>query len=88
MTTTNYEFILEKTGGTFSIQKRELKVMIETIPIFTCEDDDGSHPWSDIEAALANIPEIRSFNQSDAIAKFLTRLDGLERKSSMIRISV
>ena len=69
------------------VQKRELKVIIETIPIFTGEDDDGSHPWSDIEAALDNIPE-RFFNQSDAIAKFLTRLDGLERKSSMIRISV
>ena len=55
--------------------------MIETIPVFTGEEDDGSHPWSDVEAALDNIPEIGSFNQADAIAKFLTRLGGQARQS-------
>ena len=81
MTTINHDVILEKTGGTFSIQKRDLKVMIESIPFFTGGEDDDSKPWADVEAALDNIPEIASCNQADAISKFLTRLGGQARQS-------
>ena len=81
LTTTNHDVILEKTGGTFSVQKRDLKVMVESIPFFTGAEDDDSNPWADVEAALENIPEIASCNQADAIAKFLTRLGGQARQS-------
>lgn len=81
LTTTNHDFILEKTGGTFSVQKRELKVMIESIPIFSGEDSDDSVPWYEVEAALDNIPQITSFNQSDAISKFMSRLQGQAREA-------
>ena len=57
LTTSNHDFLLENTGGTFSVPKRDLKTMIESIPMFTGETDDDSHPWSDIEAALENIKE-------------------------------
>ena len=81
LTTINHDIILEYTGGTFSIQKRDLKVMIESIPFFTGGEDDESKPWADVEAALDNIPEIVSCNQADAISKFLTRLGGQARQS-------
>ena len=50
--------------------------MIESIPTFTGETNDGSAPWSEVEAALEKIPEVKSFNQADAIARFLSRLSG------------
>ena len=63
------------------MQKRELKVMIESIPIFSGEDSDDSVPWYEVEAALDNIPQITSFNQSDAISKFMSRLKGQAREA-------
>ena len=53
--------------------------MIESVPIFTGETDEECALWSEVQAALEKIKEVRPCNQADAIAKFLTRLAGLAK---------
>ena len=79
LTTNNYDYILERTGGTLNIPKRELKTMIGSIPKFSGESDEA--PWYEVEAALNKIPQVKSCNQADAISMFLLRLSGPARQS-------
>ena len=58
--TSNHNTILEGTGGTFIIPKREMRTVIDSIPIFSGDSSDNSTPWSDVQAALNKIPEIKA----------------------------
>ena len=79
LTTSNYDYVFERTGGTLNIPKRELKTMINSIPEFSGESDKA--PWYQVEAALNKIPQVKSCNQADAISMFLQRLSGPARQS-------
>ena len=70
----NESKLMSATNGTMNITKRSLKVLVDSLPNFSGEEATDMVTWVEFQASMLRIKEIQTFNLSDAIAQFLSKV--------------